>query len=92
MPPLHRERFNIAFLFIFLILILTINHFHTEDTLKRSDNCPACQFQNSTLMTAQIHFFLLPQLFPLESLRIFESLTLCHLFFIKPSSRSPPFS
>ena len=90
MPSLHRKRFNIAFLFIFLILILTINHFHTEDTLKRSDNCPACQFQNSTLMTAQIHFFHLPQLSTFEMLKIFESFFISNLFYVAPSSRSPP--
>jgi hypothetical protein len=42
------------------------------------------------LMTAQIHFFHLPQLSTLEMLKIFESSCISHLFFITPSSRSPP--
>jgi hypothetical protein len=87
-----KKQYNIAFLFIFLFLILAINYFHTEDTLKRNDNCPACQFQHSTLMTAQIHFFHLPLLLPLESLRIFNSSAPGNLFFVNPSSRSPPLS
>jgi hypothetical protein len=92
MPPLYRKQFNIVFLFIFLFLILTINHFHTEDTLKRTDNCPACQFQNSTLMTAQIPFFHLPPLSTFEMLKSFESFCISHLFYVIPSSRSPPFA
>ena len=86
----HRNEFNIAFLFVFLFLTLVINYFHTEVTLKRCENCPACQFLYSTMMTAQIHFFHLPQLLPLESLSIFQSSALCDLFFIATSSRSPP--
>ena len=88
----YRKECNLTFLFIFLFLTLTINYFHTEDTIKRSDSCPACQFQNSTLMTAQIHFFHLPQLSILEMLKIFESSRISRLFFITPSSRSPPLS
>jgi len=90
MAKSYRKQFNIAFLLIFLFLTLTINYFHTEDTLRQSENCPACQFQNSTLMTSQIHFFHLPQLLALESLRLFESSIPSHLIFITPSSRSPP--
>ncbi len=82
--------YHIAFLFIFLSLTLAINFTHTEDTLKRNDNCPACQFQYSTMMTAQIDFFHLPQLLVLDSLKIFESRGLSLLFFVTPSSRSPP--
>jgi hypothetical protein len=42
------------------------------------------------MMTAQIDFFHLLQLMPLESLRIYESFPLCQLVYIIPSSRSPP--
>ena len=73
-----------------MVLTLTINYFHTENTLKQNDNCPACQFQNSTLMTAQIHFFHLPPLSTLEMLKIIESFCISHLFYVTPSSRSPP--
>jgi len=86
----YRNHFNIAFLFIFLGLILSINFVHTEDTLQRSDSCPACQFQNSTLATAQIDFFCLPQLSVLEIIKVFKSFHIQQLVFITPSSRSPP--
>lgn len=86
----YRKDFNIAFLFIFLGLILSINFIHTEDTLQRSNSCPACQFQSSTLATAQINFFHLPQLSVLEVINIFESIHVQQLVYITPSSRSPP--
>ncbi len=86
----YRKNFNIAFLFIFLGLILSINYIHTEDTLQRSNSCPACQFQNSTLATAQIDFFHLPQLSVLEIIKVFESVHIQQLVYITPSSRSPP--
>lgn len=90
MAKSYRIQFNIAFLFLFLFLSLAVNYFHTEDTLKRCCKCPACHFQNSTLTTAQINFFHLPQLATLETLRLIESIFLSHLFFVTPSSRSPP--
>jgi hypothetical protein len=86
----YRKHFNIAFLFVFLGLILSINYTHTEDTLQRSDSCPACQFQNSTLATAQIDFFHLPQLAVLEVIKVFEFVHFQQLVYITPSSRSPP--
>jgi hypothetical protein len=43
-------------------------------------------------MTAQIPFFHLPQLSTFEMLKIFESFYIYHLFYVTPSSRSPPFS
>jgi len=86
----YRNYFNLVFLFIFLGLILSINYFHIEDTLQKSDSCPACQFQNSTLATAQIDFFHLPQLSVLEIIKVFESFHIQQLVFITHSSRSPP--
>jgi hypothetical protein len=86
----YRKHFNIAFLSIFLGLTLSINYLHTGDTLQRSDSCPACQFQDSTLATAQIHFFHLPQLSVLEIIKVFESFHIQLLVTITPSSRSPP--
>lgn len=86
----YRKYFNIAFLLIFLGLTLSINYIHTEDTLQRSDSCPACHFQNSTMATAQIDFFHLPQLSVLEIIKVFESFHIQLLVSITPSSRSPP--
>ena len=86
----YRRYFNTAFLSIFFLLTLSINYFHTENDINCSNFCPACQFQNSTLATATIPFFHLPQLNILRILRIFESSSIHQLFFISPSSRSPP--
>lgn len=82
--------FNLAFLALFFIITLSINFFHTEDSLQSNHNCPACQFQNSTFATSQINFFHLPQLVLLEALKTLENFHYSHLFFINPTSRSPP--
>ena len=51
---------NLLFLFVFLIITVFINFFHTEKAFAKDDNCPACNFQNSSLTTSQINFFYLP--------------------------------
>jgi len=85
-----RRIFNLAFLFIFLCLTLFINFFHTEEVITDTDNCPACQFQNSSITTSQINFFFLPPPRIMGNLEVFY-LVDCHsVFFIEPSSRSPP--
>jgi low temperature requirement protein LtrA len=81
---------NIIFLSLFLSITLFINFFHTENTIQPNHNCPACQFQNSTLATNQINFFHLPQLVLLETLKTFEIFHYSNLCFINPTSRSPP--
>lgn len=86
----HKKPLNLAFLFTFLFLTLFINFFHTEKNILRNDNCPACHFQNSTLTTSQINFFQLPQLFLLETRITFYSFNYKQIFFINPTSRSPP--
>lgn len=82
--------FNLAFLFIFLLLNLFINFFHTEKNFQPNHFCPACHFQNSTLTTNQINFFHLPQLYLLEILKKFESFNYWQVCFLDPTSRSPP--
>jgi hypothetical protein len=79
-----------AFLLIFLFVNLFINFFHCEKNVRSSHFCPACHFQNSTVATSQINFFLLPPPFTLETLKSFESFQYKHIFFIHPTSRSPP--
>lgn len=86
----YKKPLNLAFLFTFLFLTLFINFFHTEKSIRTSDSCPACHFQNSTLMTSQINFFHLPQLFPLETRVSFDSFDYRQTFYINPTSRSPP--
>ena len=82
--------FNLAFLFIFLLITLSINFFHTEKTNTSSDNCPACHFLNSTFTTSQINFFHLPPPSISGILKTFESFNYAFIFTIDPSSRSPP--
>jgi hypothetical protein len=86
----YRTLYNLIFLFFFLSVTLCINFFHTESSIHPNHNCPACQFQNSTLATSQINFFHLPQLTLLEMLKTFEAFHYKSLCFVNPTSRSPP--
>ncbi len=86
----RKKVLNITFLAFFFAITLFINFLHTETTINKSDNCPACQFQTSALSTCQIAFFHLPP--PpingfVDSARIFEYIC---LFTVETSSRSPP--
>jgi len=87
---MNKKISQLIFLGIFLFMTLFIHFLHTEKSLSDNDTCPACHFQNSTLLTNQINFFCLPPLSILEILKTFESQNIDHLFFIIPSSRSPP--
>jgi hypothetical protein len=86
----HQTVSSLIFLFLFLSVTLCINFFHTEYSIQANHNCPACQFQNSTLATSQISFFHLPQLTLLEMLKTFETFHYSSLCFVNPTSRSPP--
>ena len=88
----NRTLFHLIFLLIFLTLCLGINFLHTETTPESRKNCPACHFQNSTLLTTHIHFAFLPQLTQLEIISQFEALPYRQLSFTQPLSRSPPLS
>lgn len=90
MQQRDKKLFNLAFLFVFLSTVLVINFFHTELTLSRDDNCPACHFLNSTFATSQISFFHLPQLCLLETIQAFESFHYKQISITNPTSRSPP--
>jgi hypothetical protein len=81
---------NLVFLLIFLFATLFINFFHTDKTVLSKDDCPACNFLHSTLATSQIHFFQLPQLYLLDTLKTFYSISYKKIFSINPTSRSPP--
>lgn len=86
----YKKYFNLAFLFIFLFVSLFINFFHTEKTIAKNDNCPACHFQNSSLITSQINFFFLPPPSVSGLFKSFESFNYTYIFVIEPASRSPP--
>jgi hypothetical protein len=87
----YKKRFfNIAFLFLFLAITSSINFLHTEHTLAKDDNCPACQFQSSSLTTAQINFFFLPPPSFFKILRSYVFFNYTFIFSLTPNSRSPP--
>jgi len=90
MQSSQRKVFNLAFLFIFLCLSLFIDFFHTEEVISDTDNCPACQFQHSSVTTSQINFFFLPPPRITGNLEVFYLFDYHSVFFIEPSSRSPP--
>jgi len=86
----QKKFLNLIFLGFFFTITLFINFLHTETTITKKDNCPACQFQTSALSTCQIAFFHLPP--PpisgfVDSASIFEYIC---LFTVENSSRSPP--
>ena len=80
----------LASLFLFLLVSLFIHFFHCEKTLAQNDNCPACQFQSSSLTTSQIDFFHLPPPSILGILRSLESFNYTYILPANPTSRSPP--
>ena len=86
----YKNYFNLIFLFVFLFVSLFINFFHTEKTLSESDDCFACNFLNSSLTTTQINFFFLPPPSILSIVESSESFNYTYIFFIDPTSRSPP--
>ena len=86
----YRKYYNIIFLFTFLAVTLSINFLHTEKTLTENDNCPACNFLNSSFTTSQINFFHLPPPFISGILKSHYAFTYKYIITIDPSSRSPP--
>ena len=86
----QRDILIFAILSLFLLPTLFINFFHTEKNIHGSNACPACHFQNSTLATSQIPFFLLPQLTLLEILNALEVFQYKYLICVEPTSRAPP--
>lgn len=86
----HKKPFNLTFLFLFLLTILSANFLHTEKTLSEDNDCPACQFQHSSLTTAHINFFSVPSLSFFYVLKSSESFDYDCIFSVPPNSRSPP--
>jgi hypothetical protein len=81
---------QIAFLVVFFVVTLLINFFHTEKTVFHKDNCPACNFLNSTYATGQISFFQIPELFFIDIIKISLSFHLKETFLVFSCVRSPP--
>jgi len=86
----RKKLFNLTFLLIFLTLTLFVNFFHTEEIITDTDNCPACQFQCSSVTTGHINFFFLPPPQIAGNLEIFYSFDYQSVYSIDPVSRSPP--
>ena len=79
-----------ASLLMFLILTLGIDFFHTEKTPQESKDCPACHFQNSIFMTAQINFYHHPELTLIQIVKSCQVIPYHSLTYTVPSTRSPP--
>ena len=90
MTKKHKSQLLLAVLFIFLGVALSINFLHTETNTYNHNNCPACHFQNSTLVTHLINFFHLPQLTSLATLNPADFFSCYQVYIILPASRSPP--
>lgn len=87
-----KERYlNLGFILIFLFISLFIHCFHTEKTLTGKDNCPACNFQNSSLATGYIYFFYIPDLIFKDIIKPNKTSHLREVFISSALSRSPPF-
>jgi hypothetical protein len=75
---------------VFALVTLGIGFFHTEDSVSGQRDCPACQFQSSSLSTSPTALVSLPPLVcrglivPVEPLQAGETLTLSR------SCRAPP--
>lgn len=85
-----RQLFNLVFLIIFFAVTVTINICHTETGLEFDPACPACNFHNSSLATAVIHFFQLPMISLIEIMEDFVIIRHVDEVVVDFSSRSPP--
>lgn len=90
MKKKQKLSFTFILLFLFLSTTLFIHFLHTEEGVRTSHSCAACNFQKSAFSTDITPFFILPQLTLLESLQIGETFSYFESFRIIPSSRSPP--
>ncbi len=61
MRPRQRKLLLASFLLVFLASTVLAGFLHTERTCKPDPNCPACQFQSSSLSVSTIHFFIVPE-------------------------------
>jgi hypothetical protein len=80
----------ILILSLFLLDTLFLNFFHTEKTLTVDKNCPADNFQVSTISDGQVNLFFIPGLFFLFF--IYSLSWLAPYFWVthRRVSRSPP--
>jgi hypothetical protein len=85
-----KEIFHLVILLFFVLIVSSVNFFHTEKGPVESDQCPACNLLKSTQASSQIHFFHLPLPTFLEILQIEESFDYIYTLIFHPSSRAPP--
>ncbi len=81
---------DIAVLAIFISLTFFINFFHTEKTLGAGQDCPACQFQHSSIATHVIQCFFVPRIDFVELAKVSVLFSYEHHFSIDLSPRGPP--
>lgn len=75
---------------LFVPVALFIGFFHTEKTPGPNPNCPACQFQLSSIATCEIQAAVVPQIHLLEDLAVLEFILEHRIFARDLLSRGPP--
>jgi hypothetical protein len=77
-------------LLLFALLVSSANFLHTERTLRSSDTCPVCHFQNTTILTAGAIAVFLVVLISICFVATRRQVLTSLLLEIRLASRSPP--
>jgi hypothetical protein len=64
-----RQYFNLIFLYLLLLISASISLLHSDAAGDEDPYCPACVFQSTSMATAVIYSFQLPDLFVQETVR-----------------------
>ena len=88
--PSGRTVLPIAVLLVFAAITVGINFLHTETGPGGRDDCPACQFLNSSLSTSPGIAIVLPALLVQGTLAAVEPLRSPEVVVPSLCSRSPP--
>jgi hypothetical protein len=81
---------KLAFLTYFLALILCVNFLHVEKGFSEETNCPACQFQRSSLGTILVAVVVLLPLVVVSRVELPESRPYESRYNPETVSRAPP--
>ncbi|MDD8026102.1 MAG: hypothetical protein PHI34_06290 [Acidobacteriota bacterium] len=90
MTQRQRKILLVSLLLALFVSVAIADFRHTEKTCKPDPNCPACQFQSSSLTVSTIDFFVppaLPFFAYLESTRVQDEVDSA---LVSRTSRAPP--
>lgn len=87
-----KERFllSLAAVLVFGTVTFGIGLFHTEETISGQRDCPACQFQSSSLSVSPTALISLPPLVCRGLIPSVEPLRVGEVVLLSGSSRAPP--